>query len=626
MMVSGLLPGSLYLESGLIYRQIDVMKTDKNKQNMKRNIIFSTIAVGLLIALLAGCSDEFLNTTPTASANNVVLANEKGVNALLIGAYAAIDGQTRGTAGASWAGSVSNWVWGGVASDDATKGSDISDQSTINPIENYSVDATNGYISDKWYVNYDGISRANDVLKVMALCDPPLPDAVQASIKAQVLFIRGFIHFELKRVYNNIPYITDDVDAVTVVNTVDTWPLIENDLKYAVSNLPTTQADVGRPTRYAAEAVLARVYMFQKKWNDAKPLLDDIISSLKYELTPNFDDNFLAAKRNNKESVFEIQYSVNDGASGSPNAGWGDALNFPVDIDGTGTCCGFYQPTQNLVNAFKVDPATGLPFLDADTLANFKNDMKLTSDQFFVQDTVTTVDPRLDWTVGRRGVPYLDWGIMRGSTWIRDQGNAGPYVNKKNMFLKKDKGTLSTTTGWATGVNSNSYRAIRYAHILLWRAEVAAESTPADLATATQLVNQIRTRAANHVLMGRCRLFELQTTQTAIEPYVDNSKPAANYLVNPYPVTFASVDVARKAIRYEMRLEFAMEGYRFFDLVRWGIAAPTINMYLTQDRHFRSLLGGVKPAVFAANKNEYWPLPQTQLDLQPGVLTQNTGW
>jgi hypothetical protein len=247
--------------------------------------------------------------------------------------------------------------------------------------------------------------------------------------------------------------------------------------------------------------------------------------------------------------------------------------------------------------------------------------MGITSNENFVQDTITPVDPRLDLTVGRRGVPYLDWGIMRGSTWIRDQGNAGPYLNKKNMFLKKDKGTLSTTTGWATGVNSNSYRAIRYAHVLLWRAEVAAET--GDLATATTLVNRIRTRAQAEKLMGRCRTFVL-SSQTGLK--IATTVPAATYLVNTYPATFASLDVARKAIRTEMRLEMAMEGFRFFDLVRWGIASTTLNAYIEQDKLFRSLLGGVKPAVFVSPKNEYWPLPQTQVDLEPGVLTQRTGF
>ena len=589
---------------------------------MKRKAIFITLIVASLITVFYGCKKSFLDTLPTGVGSENALATEKGVNALLIGAYAAIDGQINGTDGTGWASSVTNWVWGDVASDDATKGSDITDQSTIVPVENYSVDATNGYVVNAWRFYYAGIARANVVLRELSLVKPPLPDATSNSIKAQAMFIRAFIHFQAKKVYNNIPYIKENDDPIKVVNTIDAWPLLEADLQFAVANLPTSQSDVGRPTKYAAEAVLAYVYMFQKKFTEAKPLLDDIIASGKYSLMPNFVDNFLAAKRNNAESVFEIQYSVNDGASGSPNAGWGDALNFPVDIDGTGTCCGFHQPTQNLVNAFQVD-AAGLPIaVTTGTPTNFKNDMGILSTESFVQDTVTPVDPRLDFTVGRRGVPYLDWGIMRGSTWIRDQANAGPYLNKKNMFLKKDKGALSTTTGWATGVNSNSYRAITYGHILLWRAEVAAE-TPGELPLATTLVNQLRTRAAtSQPLMGRCRTFILPN-QTGLK--VDNNVPAANYKVGLYP-TFASQDYARKAIQNELRLEFAMEGFRHFDLVRWGIAATTINTYIAQDKLFRSLFGGVAPASFTANKNEYWPLPSVQVQLQPGVLTQNAGY
>jgi starch-binding outer membrane protein, SusD/RagB family len=264
-----------------------------------------------------------------------------------------------------------------------------------------------------------------------------------------------------------------------------------------------------------------------------------------------------------------------------------------------------------------------LPLEITATPPDFKNDMGILSTQFFAQDTVTPVDPRLDLTVGRRGVPYLDWGIMRGSTWIRDQGNGGPYLNKKNMFLKADKGTGSTTTGWATGVNSNSFRAIRYSHILLWRAEVAAESATPDFVMATNLVNEIRERASHQVLMGRCRTFILPN-QTGLK--IATTVPAANYKVSQYPVPFANLDYARNAIRTEMRLEFAMEGMRHFDLVRWGIAAPVINAYIVKDRTFRSLFGGVTPAVFTANRNEYWPIPQTQIDLQPGVLTQNPAY
>jgi hypothetical protein len=246
--------------------------------------------------------------------------------------------------------------------------------------------------------------------------------------------------------------------------------------------------------------------------------------------------------------------------------------------------------------------------------------MGVGSDVEFIPAT-ETVDPRLDFTVGRRGIPYLDWGIMRGKAWIRDQGNAGPYVYRKNMFKKSESGSFSTTTGWATGVNANNFRAIRLAHVMLWRAEVAVEEN--DLATALGLVNQLRTRAANHVVMGLCTTYTLPSQDGLA---VDNTKPAANYLVSPYP-SFADQATARKAVRMEERLEFGMEGYRFFDLVRWGVAADEINAYMEKDREFRSLFGGASPKHFTAGKNEYWPIPQTQMELEgTDILTQNPGY
>jgi hypothetical protein len=589
---------------------------------MKKIIFGSTLVCAMVLGVFS-CSKDFLDTKPTASNNNVSLANDKGVNALLIGAYHGFVGgglQQNGWFGSwAWSASVTNWVWGSVAADDATKGSDITDQSSIVPVEDFTVDAANGYVSDKWNADYEVIGRANDVLKVMALATDITPENA-TQYKAQALFIRGWFHFELKRVFKNIPYITDDViDPATVPNNVDTWPMIEADIKFAMDNLPETQADPGRPTKYAAEAVLARIYLFQQKWSAAKTLLDDIINSGKYSLMTNYDDNYMIATRNNAESIWEIQYAVNDGASDSPNANYGDALNYPQNVDGTQTCCGFFQPKQNFVNAFKVD-ANGLPLLDTFDDTNLKNDMGLGSDEEFIP-TTDPVDPRLDHTVGRRGIPFLDWGIYRGKAWVRDQGNAGPYIYKKNMFKKAEQGSFSTTTGWATGVNANNYRAIRLAHVMLWRAEVAVEEN--DLATALALVNQLRERAANHVVMGLCTTYKLPSQDGLA---VDYTKPAANYDVKPYP-SFADQAYARKAVRHEMRLEFGMEGYRFFDLVRWGIAAETINAMMDNDRNFRSLFGGAVPKSFTAGKNEYWPIPQTQIDLQGSdVLTQNPGY
>ncbi len=588
---------------------------------MKKLIFGSSIVFAMALGVFS-CTKDFLDTKPTARNTLGTVSSDAGVRALLVGAYHSFVGgvhQNGWFGDWSWSGSVTNWVWGSVASDDGTKGSDITDQSPIVPIEDFTVNPSNGYVSDKWNYDYEAVSRANDVLRVMALATDIKPED-RTQYKAQALFLRAFFHFELKRVFNKIPYITQDIiDPAAVTNQEDVWPKIEADFQFAVDSLPETQADPGRPTKYAAEALLARVYLFEHKYDQAKVLLDDIIGSGKYTLMTNYDDNYLIATRNNAESIFEIQYAVNDGTNESVNGNYGDALNYPQNVDGTGTCCAFHQPTQNFVNAFKTG-ADGLPDLDHFNDTNLKNDMGLGSDEEFIPAT-ETVDPRLDFAVGRRGIPFLDWGIMRGKSWIRDQGNAGPYVYKKNMFKKSEKNTYSTTTGWATGINANNYRMIRLAHVLLWRAEVAIEEN--DLGTALDLVNQVRERAANHVVMGLCTTYVLPSQDDLA---VDYTKPAANYLVSPYPA-FADQETARKAVRHEERLEFGMEGYRFADLVRWGIAAETMNAYMTKDRDFRSLFGGTNPKSFTAGKNEYWPLPITQIELEGAdVLQQNPGY
>lgn len=581
---------------------------------MKKGILL----VVVLSLTIVSCED-FLETEPLGVHSDNVFTNEKGIEALLIGAYAMLDGAGAGGWGGSyaWGGSVSNWIWGSVASDDAYGGSDISDSTPLPSIEYYWDYPTNAFLNDKWIANYDGVARCNDVLKVLKETDEIDPFK-RNPIKAQVLFLRAWFHFELKRVFDNIPYITEDVkNPAKVTNMIDAWPFIESDLQYAVDHLPETQADVGRPTRYAAMAVLARVHLFQKEYDAAKVLLDEIINSGNYFLMPNFHDNYRIPTNNNAESIFEIQYSVNDGTPESFNGGYGDALNFPPGNEKMPTCCGFHQPSQNLVNAFKVD-ANGLPLLDTYNDTDLKNDMGVASDETFLPFT-DPVDPRLDWTVGRRGIPYLDWSVMRGDDWIRQQSYGGPYLYVKNMFYQSEKFILSTTSGWATGVNANNYRAYRYAHVLLWRAEVAVEEN--DLATALMYVNMIRTRARDGSrVMGLCTTYELPE---GVEPVVDYNQPAANYDVQPYP-SFPDQNFARKAVQHEIRLEFAMEGHRFFDLVRWGIAAETLNAFILRDSDFREYRTGV---VFEEGTDEYRPIPQRAIDEQGSdVLVQNHGY
>ncbi len=585
---------------------------------MKKVIVFAFA----FLALTYSCSEDFLETVPLGRLSENVFYNEKGVNALLIGAYAMLDGAGAGGWGGSyaWAGSVTNWVWGSVASDDAYKGSDVSDQTPINPIERWEVLTSNQYVSDKWIACYDGIARVNDVLKVLAK-STGIDEAKATQFKAEALFLRAWFHFELRRTYRAIPYITEDVaDPASVKNDVEVWPMIEADMQYAVDNLPDSQTDLGRPTAYAAMAVLARIHLMQNDYTAAAPLLDDILAG-PFSLMPNFHDNFKIETNNNTESIFEIQYSVNDGINESFSGGYGDCLNFPQGNELMTTCCGFFQPTQDLVNAFKVD-GSGLPLLDTFNDSDLKNDFGVGSGTTFVPFT-DVVDPRLDWTVGRRGIPYLDWGPMRGLDWIRDQGNGGPYLPIKNMYYQTEQGTLSTTTGWATGVNANNYRAYRLAHIILWRAECYIEQASPDLAAAQALINQIRVRARDGSrVMGLCTTYELPLGGS---PTVDYNVEAANYDVQPYTVAFASQDEARKAVRMEERLEFGMEGHRFFDLRRWGILQATMQAFATNDQRYgRGFMTG---ASFTSPKDDYWPIPLSAIDEQGSdILTQDPNY
>ncbi|MEI8226127.1 MAG: RagB/SusD family nutrient uptake outer membrane protein, partial [Bacteroidota bacterium] len=246
------------------------------------------------------------------------------------------------------------------------------------------------------------------------------------------------------------------------------------------------------------------------------------------------------------------------------------------------------------------------------------NDMGKGSGDVFTQ-TTALLDPRVDWTIARRGVDFLGWGIHPGNSWIREQNNGGPYMTKKYMHKKDEQALNANGTGFDNGKN---YRMYRLSHIILWRAEVAVEENQLD--AARLLVNQVRNRAKTSTkVMGLCASYVNLGTVT---PTVDYTKPAANYMVEPYPagaVAFATQAEARKAVREETRLEFATENQRFFNLRRWGIANTVLNAYITKDSKFRNFMKG---AIYNPTKNDYWPLPQDQIDLQKGILTQDASY
>ncbi len=292
----------------------------------------------LLAGGIAACKKSFLDKAPLGTLNQQILANEAGVQGLLIGTYSLVDGE--GSSGDGIGSAASNWLFGGIAADDAYKGSDPSDGGADwLPIETHAVTSTNPSCSQKFKLCYGAIQRANDVLRTMALATDIKPEEA-TTIRAETRFLRGFFHFELKRIFNMVPYVDETVVTtnanVDLSNTTDIYPKIEADFQAAVDSLPETQPQVGRVNKSAAKAFLAKVYMYEHKYAEAKAIFDDIIphgqtsDGKPYDLLPNYFSNFNPAQKNSQESVFAAQTSVNDNSStawsGEPNGNFGDIL------------------------------------------------------------------------------------------------------------------------------------------------------------------------------------------------------------------------------------------------------------------------------------------------------------
>jgi hypothetical protein len=593
-------------------------------KRIKYRIIIPTLL--LLAVVVVACSKSFLDKPPQGVLSPSVMATEDGVQGLLIGAYSLVDGE--GASGDGFASGASNWTYGGVAGDDAYKGSDPTDVAVVAPFENWTgVNPTNGAVPQKWALCYAGLQRCNNVLSTMRLAG--LADSV--TIKAQVLFLRSYYHMELLKVFGNVIYVDENVNPqnTNVSNTSatdvqDVYAKVIADLQFAVSNLPESWgSDVGRANSWAAKALLAKAYMFQQNYAAAYPILQDVINNgktaggLKYALNPHFYSNFNPAQKNSSESVFAAQTSVQDGSSvdwgGDPNGNYGDILNFPY-TGGPGACCGFYNPSQDLADAYKTD-ANGLPLLDANGNWTGYEGLQV-SDQYAAPYT-GTLDPRIDWTMGRPGIPYLDWGYHPGLAWIRNPVNDGNKSPIKDVYAASQKGGYTDvgSSYWGpTELTANNVNIIRFSDVLLWAAECAVNAN--DLSTAMKYVNQVRTRAADKT--GWVYKYpknsdgsdNVGSFDAPSSTFTDQTTPADNYKIGLY-TSFPSQAYAWAAVKMERRLELAMEGNRYFDLVRWGDAGTVLNAYMTREASFRPLKQG---GHWTANKNEYFPIPQSEID------------
>ena len=604
---------------------------------MKKVLLYSAFALGTL-TMSTGCGDNFLLLTPVSSTSEATLSDAAGLDYLLTGAYSSFNSMLSSAGGMGEA-SLTNWVWGDIAGGDANKGSTASDQPDLTQIETWAWSTANGYIKNRWDAVYESVKRCNAVISLATKLADQLPNANE--VIAQAKFIKGFWMFEGIRVYGPaIPYVTvEDFEASTdpQVSNVDEsgnyvyiWSKVEQDLKDAIDGLPETWGgDYGRATKWQAKAVLAKLYLYwaspydgsagygdSSKYASAKTLLDEIIASgvdakgQKYTLADTYDALWHYETSDwTGESVFDVQFTFNGNTSQTASPHHTHATEFSGALGYGGW--GFYQPSYEFVNNHIVD-ANGLPL----SFAEYTAHKPLTTPGTDQTDLSIFTDPRLDVSAGRFGVPYKDYGIPSGlSTFVRDSGNGGVYLNKKQHAWKAERAGAATTNPTSTAMN---YHVIRFADILLMRAEVAYFEK--DYTTVINTVNQIRARAAK----GFVAAEEGTVGSYSMENLVDGKTvagAAANYRIGLYPASYATADKAWDALEREIRLEFGMEGHRWFDIARWGKAAERLNAYAKAESKY---LGK-----FINTYQTNWvnfPIPQSEIQTAQGRFVQTPAW
>lgn len=632
------------------------------------------LGFGLVLSACDLTSGDFLERPARGSVSEQVLANSNGgVSSLLMSTYGALTGvSTDGTSlggGNAWESAQDNWVYGSVAGGEAYKGSIGGDQAAILTIAKMQHDPSVGYLNTKWKALYEGVSRANNVLKVLPQSENV---ANPTQVEAEARFLRAHFYFDLKRNFGNVPWVDETTEDFNQPNTgseaPNVWTKIEEDLKFAKKNLPDTPSEVGRAYRWAAQAYLGKVFLYQEKWDAALQELEPVITQgtnmngTSFALTTAYQDMFNPATENNSGTVFAVQNTGDDGSGGIGNSRGGAVLNYPHGGQSPFGCCGFLQPSQWFVNSFRTG-GDGLPTMDRSAGTGVKNDQGVDADVSYSLGT-QILDPRLEWSVGRRGVPYHDWGPHPGDLWIRDQAVGGPYAPKKHVYRRSQEDTYGASNAWGGTGSAVNYKIIRFADVLLMAAEAKAELGRGDLGLS--YVNRVRDRAGNaesEITYEMNQEFAVATVSsesamlnTSPDQYqwvvredrqstfvflggdsgnIDNwnEYQLPDYDVQTYSSFSGKTDALEK-IRYERMLELGMEGHRFYDLVRWGIADSQLDDYYsfeTSDSGPNNFAkSNLRGGDFTPDKNEVYPVPQRQIDLSVSgnetVLKQNQGY
>lgn len=350
------------------------------------------------------------------------------------------------------------WVVTDVVSNDATKGGFPGDQADIELISDFQFFPDNGNLESIWSIYYEGISRCNMVLKYVP--DINMDDALQNRILGEAYFLRGYYYFQLCNIFGNIPLVLEPLpaDEMQVVNLPqqDVYLHIETEfisayefMELAIEQNPSIYSigELGRGTPAAAKALLSKTYLFEKKWDNALEITENL-SSYGYTLMPIYQHNFNVLFDNNNEQIFQVQHLADQ----SPVLG--SRLNqwlAPRSQNGYG----FDEPTQNFVDEFE-----------------------LTTDSVY--------DPRLDYTLGREGHTWFD-DIPYNPSWSSTGFNQKKTLQPLSEIPKSTKGDANL-----------NFTIIRYAEILLIQAEALCET--GNCAEALIPLNKVRKRARESYL------------------------------------------------------------------------------------------------------------------------------
>ena len=575
------------------------------------------IVLGIMATfLLFACSKDFLEYEPEGVLSSENVATAENAEALVVAAYA-------GIANDDMVGPLTSmWVYGSVRSDDAYKGGGgRGDVDVVDRYEQYNLtiadDPVDWMAPRTWTNYYAAISRANFALDVIN----QIPDADYAdktTRQAELRFLRAHSHFVLKLLFKKIPYITEGLsqdEILSISNVIDNdvlWDKIADDFLFAYNNLPQAQDQVGRADKNAAAAYLAKLRLYQAyEQDDTHKVINinmsrlqevvDYANEVSGALESDYGNNFLNGFDNGPESIWAAQFSINDGTTVG-RVSFVTGLNSPHGTPLYG-CCGFHLASQNMVNAFKTN-SEGLPFIDTFNDSNIFN--VVNEDGETPLSAGITLDPRIDHTVGIPGRPFKYRNTVTSAgdmiykfSWARDPGVYGYFGNMKEQ--QAPDCSCYVKEGPFVGTSKN-IEFIRYADVLLFKAEALIQMGQVD--QGLDIINQIRARAA-------------ASTQRQLDAGATDL-----YKMGMYSLGMTQQD-AFKALMFERRLEFGMEGPRFFDLVRWGIAEPVLNAYLAVEKTRKDFLAN---AQFTAGRDEYYPIPQREIDFTGGLYVQNPGY